>query len=82
MDMLTMRTLRLNHSSNEIVSCDDIPVDSVGVLLTENLLMIAPDDSVHTAAGIQQEENGKPGVGVVAELAHGGELFRFDWVCC
>ena len=43
--------------------------------------MIAPDDAVHTAAGIQQEENGKPGVGVVAELAHGGELFLFGWSC-
>jgi hypothetical protein len=43
--------------------------------------MVAPDDAVHTAAGIQQEENGKPGVSVVAELAHGGELFLFVWLC-
>ena len=45
------------------------------------MLVVAPDNTVHTAAGIQQEENGKPGVGVVAELAHGGELFLSGWVC-
>ena len=69
--------IKFIHPGDEIVSRDDIPVDSVSVLLTEDLLMVAPDDSVHTAAGIQQEENGKPGVGVVAERAHSGELFLF-----
>ncbi|MFQ7017969.1 MULTISPECIES: hypothetical protein [unclassified Akkermansia] len=41
------------------------------------MLVVTPDNAVHAAAGIQQEENGKPGVGVITEFSQGGELFLF-----
>ena len=69
------------YPGDEIVSCNNVPVDSVRVFLPEDLLIVASNDAVHTAAGIQQKEDGKPGVGVVAELAHGGELFLFGGLC-
>ena len=71
----------MSWRSTEVLSFTSWDAMASRTVLTDDVLVVAPDNTVHTAAGIQQEENGKPGVGVVAELAHGGELFLSGWVC-